>query len=112
MGQIGIGHHFEAIFDIAAGDYVPKPDRTSYKLMLDRHGVDPTRACMIEDMAINLEPAKSLGMATVWLKGEIEWARPRNAGVGGKAIPAYIDFVADDLGSWLDGVIARQTPAG
>lgn len=112
MEQIGVGHHFEDIFDIAAADYVPKPDRTSYKMMLDRHDVDPKRACMVEDMAVNLEPAKSLGMATVWLKGEIEWARPKNAGIGGKAIPAYIDHVADDLGSWLDAVIARRPPTG
>ena len=104
MARIGIDSHFEDIFDIAAADYIPKPDRTSYAMMLRRHGVAADTACMIEDIAVNLEPAKALGMATVWLKGEIDWARPRN---GGK-IPAYIDFVADDLGSWLDGVLARR----
>jgi putative hydrolase of the HAD superfamily len=106
--QIGVAGHFEDIFDIAAADYVPKPDRTSYSMLLRRHGVDPERACMIEDMAINLEPAKSLGMTTVWLKGEIEWARPKNAG---SKVPDYIDHVADDLGSWLDGVIGRRAGA-
>jgi FMN phosphatase YigB (HAD superfamily) len=38
-------------------------------MMLRRHGVKPDTACMIEDIAVNLEPAKALGMATVWLKG-------------------------------------------
>jgi len=104
MARIGIDHHFEDIFDIAAADYIPKPDRTSYAMMLRRHGVSPETACMVEDIAANLEPAKALGMATVWLKGELEWARPKN---GGKT-PDYIDFVADDLGSWLDAVIARR----
>jgi len=104
MEQIGIGHHFEDIFDIAAADYIPKPDKTSYAMMLRRHGVAAETACMIEDMAINLEPAKALGMSTVWLKGEIEWARPK----AGTKTPAYIDYVADDLDSWLDGVIARR----
>jgi putative hydrolase of the HAD superfamily len=106
MARIGIADQFEDIFDIAAADYVPKPDRTSYAMMLRRHDVDPVRACMIEDIAINLEPAKALGMATVWLKGEIEWARPK--GSGNAAPPDYIDYVAEDLGSWLDGVIGRR----
>jgi putative hydrolase of the HAD superfamily len=106
MAQIGITHHFEGIFDIAAADYVPKPDRTSYAMMLDRHAVAPETACMIEDIAGNLEPAKALGMATVWLKGEIEWARPKGAVPGAKA--TWIDYVAEDLGSWLDAVIARR----
>jgi putative hydrolase of the HAD superfamily len=107
MARIGIDKHFEAIFDIAAADYLPKPDRTSYAILLRRHGVTAAHACMIEDIAVNLEPAKALGMATVWLKGEIEWARPK----GGKraGVPHYIDYVAEDLGSWLDGVIARKT---
>jgi putative hydrolase of the HAD superfamily len=104
MEKIGITHHFEEIFDIAAADYIPKPDRTSYAMMLRKHGVKPGTACMIEDMAVNLEPAKALGMATVWLKGEVEWAKPKKA----LGIPRYIDFVADDLPSWLDAVIARR----
>ena len=104
MERIGITQHFEGIFDIAAADYIPKPDRTSYAMMLRRHGVAADTACMIEDIAANLEPAKALGMTTVWLKGEIAWARPPK-GVG---TPRYIDFVADDLMSWLDAVLARR----
>jgi putative hydrolase of the HAD superfamily len=104
MERIGIDRHFENIFDIAAADYLPKPDRTSYALMLRRHSVKPGSACMIEDIAVNLEPAKALGMATVWLKGEASWAKPQK-GVG---IPRYIDFIADDLLSWLDAVLARR----
>jgi len=106
MERIGITQHFEEIFDIAAADYLPKPDRTAYAMMLRRHGVKPDTACMIEDIAANLEPAKALGMTTVWLKGEIAWAKPKSMG-----IPRYIDFVADDLISWLDGVLARRAVA-
>jgi len=103
MERIGITHHFEDIFDIAAADYLPKPDRASYAMMLRRHGVKGDTACMIEDIAANLEPAKAVGMATVWLKGEAAWAKPQTMG-----IPRYIDFVADDLISWLDGVLERR----
>ena len=104
MEKIGITHHFEEIFDISAADYIPKPDRTSYSMMLRKHGVTADTACMIEDLAVNLEPAKALGMATVWLKGEIDWAQPKK----GAGPPRYIDFIADDLLSWLDAVIARR----
>jgi len=104
MERIGITEHFEDIFDIIAADYLPKPDRTSYAMMLRRHGVKPDTACMIEDIAVNLEPAKALGMATVWLKGEISWAKPQK-GIG---IPRYIDFVAEDLLSWLDSLLERR----
>jgi putative hydrolase of the HAD superfamily len=104
LDRIGITAHFEGIFDIADADYVPKPDKTSYAIMLKRHGVTAGSACMIEDIAVNLGPAKALGMTTVWLEGEIEWARPK----GGDALPSYIDHVAADLESWLDQVIARR----
>jgi putative hydrolase of the HAD superfamily len=57
---------------------------------------------MIEDMAGNLAPAKALGMTTVWLKGELPWAKP------GEPEPDYIDYVADDLETWLDGVLAAR----
>ena len=104
LAQLGIGPHFEQIFDIADADYVPKPDRASYALMLQRHRVAPGSACMIEDMARNLEPAKALGMRTVWLKGDIEWAQRQ----GVEDSPPYVDHIVHDLGDWLDDVIARR----
>jgi putative hydrolase of the HAD superfamily len=104
LDQLGIGPHFEQIFDIADADYVPKPDRASYTLMLQRHGVAAESACMIEDMARNLEPAKALGMRTVWLKDDIEWAQRQ----GVEDSPPYVDHIVDDLGTWLDDVITRR----
>ncbi len=94
MERLGITPHFEEIFDIADADFVPKPDRTSYAMMLRRHAVAPESACMIEDIARNLEPAKALGMTTVWLRGDFDWARPGSRREGP---PAYIDHMIDDL---------------
>jgi putative hydrolase of the HAD superfamily len=104
MERIGIAHHFDDIFDIAAADYIPKPSPAGYETLLRLHGVEGETACMIEDLAVNLEPAKALGMKTVWLKGEIDWAQPQ----AGDTVPAYIDHVAGDLGEWLDGVLQRR----
>ena len=105
LGQLGIAPHFEEIFDISKADYVPKPDRATYAAMLERHQVSAANACMVEDMAVNLKMAKELGMATVWLRGEIDWAQPE----GQLSEASYIDYAADDLGSWLDLVIASRS---
>jgi len=104
MDRIGIAHHFDDIFDIVSADYIPKPSPAGYEMLLRLYGVAGDTACMIEDLAINLKPAKALGMKTVWLTGEIDWARPK----AGNAIPDYIDHVAGDLGEWLDGVLQRR----
>lgn len=104
LDRLGITPHFEEIFDIADADYVPKPDKTSYALMLQRHQVSAERACMIDDLARNLEPAKALGMKTVWLRGGIEWARHQNV-LGAD----YVDLIVDDLIDWLDAVIGRRS---
>jgi putative hydrolase of the HAD superfamily len=104
MERIGITKYFEEIFDISDADYVPKPDRTSYSMMLRRHGVQPETACMIDDIPINLQTAKALGMATVWLRGERDWGSFDER----DPIRKQIDFVTDDLCEWLDQVLARR----
>jgi putative hydrolase of the HAD superfamily len=101
MERLGITEHFEEIFDISDADYIPKPDRECYVMLLHRHQVRAPSACMIDDIAHNLGPAKQLGMTTVWLKGEHEWARPDPE----PDILRNIDFVAENLVRWLDGVL-------
>jgi putative hydrolase of the HAD superfamily len=64
-GKLGILDHFEEIFDIVAADLVPKPEARTYERFLDKHGVDPTRAAMFEDLAKNLVVPSALGMTTV-----------------------------------------------
>ena len=101
LGRLGLGAHFAAIHDIVACDYTPKPDPAAYAAFVAKHGIDPTRAAMIEDMARNLPPAAALGMTTIWLRGgphdEID---PRHAGA--------IHHTIDDLTEFLGAL----TPAG
>jgi putative hydrolase of the HAD superfamily len=92
--RIGIGHHFEAIFDIVASDYIPKPEQVVYDAIVGKHDIDPRAAAMFEDIARNLAPAKALGMTTVWVRGESDWAAA-SAGDG------HIDHVVDELTPWL-----------
>jgi putative hydrolase of the HAD superfamily len=75
MDRLGIASHFETIFDIVDADYIPKPERQPYDRLLARDAIDPARAIYFEDMAKNLLPAKDMGMTTVWVHTDEEWAQ-------------------------------------
>ena len=96
LGRLGVGHHFDGIFDIIAADYVPKPERSAYEVFVREHDVDPTRAVMLEDIARNLEPAHEMGMATVWVRSEHDHSA---LGADGD----HVHHVIDDLVTWLEG---------
>lgn len=95
--KLGVQHHFEAIFDIVAADFRPKPEPAVYIKLVERHDIDPSRTVMVEDMARNLAPAAALGMTTVWLRNRSELAA-----IGGDA--DYVHHVIDDLPAWLTRV--------
>src|SRR6266705_2237214 len=65
LERLGIGAHFEAVFDIIAAELEPKPAPQTYQKFLRDHGVDPTRSAMFEDLARNLVVPHQLGMTTV-----------------------------------------------
>lgn len=97
LGKLGLSETFEAVHDIHACAYVPKPDPAAYAGFCEATGVDPTRACFVEDMARNLAPAKAIGMATVWIDNGSEQGRSGDR--------AFIDFTIADLGDWLHDLL-------
>lgn len=96
--RLGITARFEAVFDIVAAGYLPKPDPRPYGALVETYGIAPERTVMVEDIARNLAPAHALGMTTVWVRSEADWARPDRGGVGAGT---HIHHVADDLVEWL-----------
>jgi len=98
LEALGIGEHFGELHDIHAAELRPKPDIHGYQLMLDRFGIDPARAAMIEDMAQNLKPAKQLGMTTVWVDNGSERGNHGHH-------PDYIDLTITDVGEWLEDML-------
>ncbi len=94
LARRGLRHHFDAIFDIAAADYIPKPASTTYARLIARHGVVPRTAAMIDDVADNLVPAARLGMVTVWVPETDALARTHTE-------RDHIHHVAPDLTRWL-----------
>ncbi len=101
---LGITDHFEDIFDIVAADLLPKPNRETYELFLDRTGVSPARAAMFEDLQRNLDVPHKLGMRTVLIvpSGTRELFADSWDLEGQDASP--VDFVTDDLSGFLGAV--------
>lgn len=101
MGRLEIDRHFEDVFDIAAADLDPKPLPQVYDRFLARHGVDPTKAAMFEDLARNLEVPHALGMVTVLVvpEGQREVMREEWE-LEGQDAP-HVDYVTDDISTFI-----------
>jgi putative hydrolase of the HAD superfamily len=103
--KLGVLHLFEDICDIAALDYVPKPERAAFDSLLRLHGVDPATSAMFEDMPHNLEVASDIGMTTVLVHSDYidhpaqlkirEW----------RELPAHIYYLTRDLTNFLTSQI-------
>ncbi len=104
MRRLAIHHHFDDVFDIIAADLEPKPLATTYDRFLARHGVDPAKAAMFEDLARNLQVPHALGMTTVLVvpEGTREVFREDWELAGRDA--AYVDHVTDDLSGFLAAI--------
>lgn len=90
----GLEGIFEDVFDIHRMEHNPKPSLDSYHALCGQLDVDPLRALFVEDSAHNLEPAKALGMTTVWVNHaahhESDGERPH-----------FVDHEIRDLAHWL-----------
>src|SRR6478735_8229816 len=109
--KIGILDHFEDVFDIAASDFVPKPDPRAYERFLLRHGVEPERSAMFEDIAKNLVVPLDLGMTTTLIIPTT--VDPFRESFEQEAVEApHIDYITNDLASFLEShvVPARNSP--
>ena len=95
MERRGIAHLFDAVVDIHATAYAPKPEQAAYDVMAARiPRFDPARALFVDDMSRNLAPAHRMGMTTVWLDNGSE-----SGDRGHEA--AHVDHHIDDIVGWL-----------
>lgn len=104
MRRLAIHTQFEDVFDIVAAELEPKPSQVTYDRFLARHGVDPTRAAMFEDLARNLTVPHALGMTTVLVVPE-HTREIFRAGweLEGRDAP-HVDHVTEDLAGFLKGI--------
>jgi putative hydrolase of the HAD superfamily len=61
---------------------VRKPDPAFYALACEMAGVDPTEVVFLDDLGINLKPAKAMGMTTIKVVDPTEALRELEAVVG------------------------------
>ena len=91
---LGINDLFDGFFDITDCNFIPKPSIEPYKKLINKFNIDPSETVFIEDIAINLEPAKKLGMKTVWLKNDEYWGKKDSD-------QEFIDLKIENLSSFL-----------
>jgi putative hydrolase of the HAD superfamily len=102
---LGILQHFDAVFDIKAADYIPKPEPVAYRMFFEKHGVNPTQAAMFEDLVKNLKAPHAAGMKTVLIVPKIGLADLRDAWEQGQETPDFVEHVTDDLAAFLAGLL-------
>ena len=107
MRRLAIDEHFEDVFDIEAAELEPKPSPKTYERFLARHGVDPNKTAMFEDLARNLATPYSLGMTTVLVipQGTREVLREDWEFEGRD--DDHVDYVTDDLTGFLQANCCR-----
>jgi putative hydrolase of the HAD superfamily len=107
LERLGIGAHFEAVFDIIAAELEPKPAPQTYQKFLKAHGVNPLRSAMFEDLARNLVVPHQLGMTTVLVvpDGSKEVVREDWELEGREA--EHVDHVTDDLTGFLERLAVK-----
>ena len=105
LERLGVASHFEAVFDIIAAELEPKPAPQIYDKFLARHGINPTRAAMFEDLARNLVVPHALGMTTVLVVPDDSKEVVRETWELEGRDAAYVDHVTDDLTGFLQACI-------
>jgi putative hydrolase of the HAD superfamily len=109
--QLGLDGLFEDAFDIVAAELVPKPADFAYDAFFRKHGVDPSRAAMFEDLAKNLALPKARGMTTILVAPKAGQIDHREAHDRGGFDAEHVDFVTDDLAGFLALVNAQLAAA-
>jgi len=110
--KLGVLQHFEDVFDIVAGDYVPKPSPEAYDRFLKAHGVAGPAAAMFEDIPHNLEAPHMLGMATVLVHSTYLDHPSQKAIAGWRVLPPHVHHLTADLTGFLENALAEIAPPG
>jgi putative hydrolase of the HAD superfamily len=98
MAHLGIEGLFSDVFHIESADFAPKPDPLAFERLIAAHAVTPRSCAFFEDRALNLEPAKALGMTTVLVGPEAE-----------TNTDPFVDYRARHIAPFLAAVRVKET---
>ena len=65
LAKLEMADLFDGVFHLEHANFVPKPNRGTFDLMMAKHNVRPEAAAFFEDSPKNLKPAHELGMKTI-----------------------------------------------
>ena len=103
LNILELEHDFDQIIDIKDLEYIPKPDKRSYKKLLECLNLNKenlNKTIFLEDTIKNLIPAKELGITTVWIKNSInEKDFKKNF--------SFIDYSFNNLNDFFDTIKMR-----
>ncbi|MEM1102546.1 MAG: pyrimidine 5'-nucleotidase [Pseudomonadota bacterium] len=104
MEKLGLAELFDAVHDIEAGEFLPKPHADAYERFLKRHDLKASAAIMFEDLPQNLIAPHDLGMTTVLVQSDAPWienepveTRPSTAGEA----HAHVHHAIEDIAEFL-----------
>lgn len=100
--KLGLLHHFEDIFDIVSGEYIPKPSAETYDRFLKAHGIDGRSSAMFEDIPHNLEAPHALGMSTVLVHSSLGDHPSQQQIKEWRALPPHVHHITADLQAFLE----------
>lgn len=98
---LGILDKFDGIFDIAAADFIPKPNKAAYATFLKRHNVKAEQAVMFEDLHPNLKVPHEMGMTTVLVHSTYHDHPSQRERLSWQVRPEYIHHETEDLTGFL-----------
>ena len=102
LERLELAHLFDQVWDIRTIDFIPKPAQAAYDAAMAAGKVVPAQAAMFDDIARNLVVPHEMGMTTIWLDCQGDWARQ------GPEFPVaskvHIDHETQDLHSFLHGI--------
>ena len=88
LNKVGVLEEVDSIFDIKDANYIPKPDKKTYKKVVNKYNLIPHNTIMIDDIKVNLVTAKKLGIRTVLVDSNHS-----------KKITKYVDYSFKELAS-------------
>ncbi len=102
LKRLGGDDLFEDVHDIRGMNYVPKPHKEAYDGFLARHGIDPRRAIMFDDLEKNLVVPHEVGMATVQVVPGDDFAHEQvDAWELGRTTGPHVHHITGDLAGFL-----------
>ena len=99
LEKIELSNFFDEIFDIKMANYIPKPEITPYRQLIDIFDINVQSAAMFDDIAKNLVPAKNVGFTSVWIDAGYE-----NFSDDIEASKNYIDHETTNITKFLEDV--------